>query len=143
MKIKLPLVVTREHVSSFLDKFGPVVDMGILVAEVKIMQKIDPDVLDASVANFVNTSRENHEMISLNEQNTILKQPHEEKVIKPNIQQASIIRNTQLSEEQLWQKIIPLPSVSVIPGKRGSGKSGLGYRLLEIFRYILNPYFRY
>ena len=35
--------------------------------------------------------------------------------------------------------IVP-PSEVLILGKRGSGKSALGYRLLELFRYQLTPY---
>ncbi len=140
MNIKLPVVVTPEHVSSFLNNYSPVVGLGILFTGVKIMQKVAPDVLYAIMASMTNTLKDNNEVIGPNEINTIIKQPHDEKIIKPNIQRARIVRNTQLSEERLWLKIIPLPSVLIIPGKRGSGKSGLGYRLLEIFRYILNPY---
>ena len=32
------------------------------------------------------------------------------------------------------------PSVVLVLGKRGSGKSALGYRLLELFRYVSSPY---
>jgi len=32
------------------------------------------------------------------------------------------------------------PSVVLVLGKRGSGKSALGYRLLELLRYALEPY---
>ena len=39
-----------------------------------------------------------------------------------------------------WLKIIVHPSVVLVLGKRGSGKSGLGYRLLELFKYQLTPY---
>lgn len=39
-----------------------------------------------------------------------------------------------------WRKVIVHPSVVLILGKRGSGKSVLGYRLLELFRYGLVPY---
>lgn len=39
-----------------------------------------------------------------------------------------------------WQSKIIHPSVVLILGKRGSGKSALGYRLLELFRYALTPY---
>ena len=39
-----------------------------------------------------------------------------------------------------WQSTIIHPSVVLILGKRGSGKSALGYRLLELFRYGLTPY---
>ena len=39
-----------------------------------------------------------------------------------------------------WRRIIAHPAVVVIVGKRGSGKSALGYRLLELFRHRLPPY---
>ena len=39
-----------------------------------------------------------------------------------------------------WHKLILPPSVVLILGKRGAGKSSLAYRLLEIFRYQLTPY---
>jgi len=140
MKIKLPLVITPEHVSSFLDNYSPLVDIGILFIGAKITQKVAPEVFDAILANVANTLKDTDQVIGPNENNAIIKQPPGEKTIKPNIQQARIVRNTQLSEEQLWLKIIPVPSVLIILGKRGGGKSGLGYRQLEIFRYILNPY---
>lgn len=39
-----------------------------------------------------------------------------------------------------WRSLIVPPSVVVIVGKRGSGKSALAYRLLELYRYHLTPY---
>jgi len=39
-----------------------------------------------------------------------------------------------------WRQRIIDPSVVLILGKRGSGKSALGYRLLELFRYGPRPY---
>lgn len=39
-----------------------------------------------------------------------------------------------------WLKVIVPPAVIMIAGKRGSGKSVLAYRLLELFRYSLRPY---
>jgi len=44
------------------------------------------------------------------------------------------------SKEGKWLQIITHPSVVLIIGKRGSGKSALGYRLLELFRYKATPY---
>jgi len=140
MKNKLPLVITQEQVSLFVDKYSPVVNLGIQLIGMKIMHKVAPDVLYAYLASKTKTLDDNSEEISPSVINTIIKQPHEEKIIKPNIQQAPVIRNTRLSEEQSWQKIITPPCTIIIPGKKGGGKSGLGYRLLEIFKYVLNPY---
>lgn len=39
-----------------------------------------------------------------------------------------------------WRAKIVRPSIVLILGKRGSGKSALGYRLLELFRYGSQPY---
>lgn len=39
-----------------------------------------------------------------------------------------------------WHRVITHPSVVLILGKRGSGKSALAYRLLELFRYRARPY---
>jgi len=36
-----------------------------------------------------------------------------------------------------WREVIVLPAVVLIIGKRGSGKSALAYRLLELYRYQL------
>jgi len=44
------------------------------------------------------------------------------------------------NKDSRWLKVIIHPSVVLVLGKRGSGKSGLGYRLLELFRYQLTPY---
>ena len=39
-----------------------------------------------------------------------------------------------------WRSILSLPSVVIVLGKRGSGKSALAYRLLELFRYQAAAY---
>ena len=39
-----------------------------------------------------------------------------------------------------WREVIVPPATVLIVGKRGSGKSALAYRLLELFRYALTPY---
>jgi len=45
-----------------------------------------------------------------------------------------------LSPDLTWRKRIIHPSVILILGKRGSGKSALAYYLLELFRYGPKPY---
>lgn len=56
-------------------------------------------------------------------------------------QPAIKITPTILTEpDSRWRTIITHPSVVLILGKRGSGKSALGYRLLELFRNQLSPY---
>ena len=42
--------------------------------------------------------------------------------------------------EAAWRRTLQHPAVVLILGKRGSGKSALAYRLLELFRYQLMPY---
>jgi len=45
-----------------------------------------------------------------------------------------------MEQDARWRSLILPLSVVVIVGKRGSGKSALAYRLLELFRYHLTPY---
>jgi hypothetical protein len=44
-----------------------------------------------------------------------------------------------LEPDAAWRQKIVHPSVVLVLGKRGSGKSALGYRLLELFRYTATP----
>ena len=46
----------------------------------------------------------------------------------------------QTIEASNWLRLIPHPSIVIILGKRGAGKSALGYRLLELFRWVANCY---
>jgi hypothetical protein len=46
----------------------------------------------------------------------------------------------EMEKDSQWRKVIVHPSIVLVLGKRGSGKSALGYRLLELFRYGLTPY---
>lgn len=43
-------------------------------------------------------------------------------------------------KDSKWLEVIPHPSVVLILGRRGSGKSALGYRLLELFRFRSLPF---
>jgi hypothetical protein len=45
-----------------------------------------------------------------------------------------------LDPDARFRQVITHPSVVLVLGKRGSGKSALGYRLLELFRYGPRPY---
>ncbi len=45
-----------------------------------------------------------------------------------------------IASDRKWIDAIQHPSIVVVLGKRGSGKSALGYRLLELNRYRLKPY---
>ena len=42
--------------------------------------------------------------------------------------------------EILWHQLVPHPSAVLILGKRGSGKSALAHRLLELFRFRADAY---
>jgi hypothetical protein len=46
----------------------------------------------------------------------------------------------RIIEAEKWLKLIKHPSLVLILGKRGSGKSGLGHRLLECLRFIAPVY---
>ena len=51
-----------------------------------------------------------------------------------------LLLSQPLDPDAAWRQKITHPSVVLILGKRGSGKSALGYRLLELFRYGLTTY---
>lgn len=46
----------------------------------------------------------------------------------------------QAEPDAHWRDVIISPAIALILGKRGSGKSALAFRLLELFRYRLTPY---
>ena len=50
------------------------------------------------------------------------------------------VPDPQTVEAGNWLKLIHHPSVIVILGGRGKGKSALGYRLLEYLRWTASPY---
>jgi len=57
---------------------------------------------------------------------------------KPDFQVPKLI---ELNEPDIrWLDLIIHPSILLLLGRRGSGKTALGFRLLEIFRYKLMPY---
>lgn len=99
--------------------------------------------LDAPTVNFVNTqqhqvSDDNHFALIGKPFVTLSDHPmHEIQVPFEPQQTPSII---QLPLDHNLTEIIPHPSVALILGKRGSGKTAQGYRLLEISRYRATPY---
>ena len=54
----------------------------------------------------------------------------------PTISSSSLSSDQHLERDTAWRKKIVHPSEVLILGKRGSGKSALGYRLLELLRYV-------
>lgn len=52
----------------------------------------------------------------------------------------ALAKPTPLEPDARWLNVIVPPAVVLIVGKRGSGKSSLAYRLLELFRYHSTPY---
>jgi len=66
---------------------------------------------------------------------TVFKKPA---LLEPQIPKPS--PDPQTIEAEKWLKLIRHPSIVLILGKRGSGKSALGYRLLEHLRYTASPY---
>lgn len=66
---------------------------------------------------------------------TVFKKPT---LLEPQIPKPS--PDLQTIEASKWLNLIPHYSIALILGKRGSGKSALGYKLLEYLRYTASPY---
>jgi hypothetical protein len=49
-------------------------------------------------------------------------------------------KGIEIEEDSRWREVVVHPSIVLVLGKRGSGKSALGYRLLELFRHRLTPF---
>lgn len=58
----------------------------------------------------------------------------------PTISLSSLFSEKPLERDAAWLMKIVHASVVLILGKRGSGKSALGYRLLELLRYVADIY---
>jgi len=61
-------------------------------------------------------------------------------LLEPQPQPVKPAPDSQTVEVGNWLKLIHHPSVIVILGGRGKGKSALGYRLLEYLRWTASPY---
>jgi len=60
--------------------------------------------------------------------------------LTPSLIETKPAPDLQTIEAGKWLNLIPHPSIVIILGKRGSGKSALGYKLLEYLRYTATPY---
>ena len=61
-------------------------------------------------------------------------------LLEPQPQPVKPLPDSQTVEAGNWLKLIHHPSVIIILGGRGKGKSALGYRLLEYLRWTASPY---
>ena len=61
-------------------------------------------------------------------------------LLEPQPQSVKPVPDLQTVEAANWLRLIHHPSVIVILGGRGKGKSALGYRLLEHLRWTASPY---
>ena len=104
------------------------------------------------LAQFVVAVAEAEERKSI-EQSSMEAQPSQQTMTSPGVQSLagliSVPSATSLSHslaapdlepDARWRTIIVHPSVVLVLGKRGSGKSALGYRLLELFRHVAKPH---
>ena len=66
--------------------------------------------------------------------------PPETTLASPTISLSSLFSEKPLERDTAWKTKIVHPSVVLILGKPGSGKSALGYRLLELLRYVADIY---
>ena len=60
--------------------------------------------------------------------------------LTPSLIETKPAPDPQTIETGKWLRLIPHPSIVLIAGRRGSGKSALGYRLLEHLRWVASPY---
>jgi len=106
------------------------------IARQKIIQEIWADVsskLEKSITNHTPAS-------TLTTPMSKTENPPETTLASPTISLSSLFSEKPLERDAAWLMKIVHPSVVLILGKPGSGKSALGYRLLELLRYVADIY---
>lgn len=106
---------------------GPIAErtLGITAEEVlakwqrQQQEKEKQEIIKKVLQNWANTGQATSQLVK----------KHEE-VVEP-----STTKQIDIAKDHKWLKIIPHPSVVIIIGRRGSGKSALAYWLLELYRY--------
>jgi len=139
MNGRFPITITPEQVNLFMEKCEPLVGLGLLLFSVKIIQKIPPEITEAPLGSL-DTATESRNQESSSRANKLLEDSYTEPMNLSTPQSASLAIDIQLVEKQQWQKLIPHPCVVIILGRKGRGKSGLGYRVLELFPDKVTPY---
>ena len=139
MNGRFPITITQEQVALFMEKYKPLADLGLFLIGVKTLQKIAPDLTEAILSSLATATGSSNQK-STGRANKLLEDAHTEPMTLPKPQSAIPTIDAQLVESQKWQRVIPHPSVVVVVGRRGSGKSAQGYKFLELFRHRLTPY---
>ena len=57
----------------------------------------------------------------------------------PSASAGQLVLPAATEPDARWRDVLVTPPVALVLGKRGSGKTALAYRLLELFRYRLTP----
>ena len=139
MNRRFPITISQEQVALFMEKYKPLADLGLLLIGVKTLQKIAPDLTEAILVSLATATGSSNQK-STGRANKLPEDTHTEPMTLPKPQSASPTVDVQLVESQKWLGVIPHPSVVVILGRRGSGKTALGHRLLELSRFRSLPY---
>ena len=103
--------------------------------------------LEELIADVIAAYNKNNQVPSLNPQSvvqdqvpTVTNENISETPIYPVTRPQSPLIPSEAETDGKWLAIIPHPSVVEILGRRGSGKTALGHRLLELFRFRSLPF---